>query len=98
MQQLGLTDVADTRIGSSDARGLSGGEMRRVSIGLELIAAPDVLVLDEPTSGMDAASQAKVLEAIARLRGQRTVILVTHRPEPLAVADRVIRLAPTGAE
>lgn len=50
MQQLGLSDVADTRVGDVARRGISGGEMRRVSIGLELIAAPDVLILDEPTS------------------------------------------------
>jgi energy-coupling factor transporter ATP-binding protein EcfA2 len=49
-----LRDPQDTRIGDSSGggrRGISGGEMRRVSIGLELIAAPDVLILDEPTSG-----------------------------------------------
>jgi ABC-type bacteriocin/lantibiotic exporter with double-glycine peptidase domain len=51
------------------------------------------LLLDEPTSGLDSASQARVLDAIRRLRGQRTVLMVTHRPEPLAIADRVIRVA-----
>jgi ABC-type multidrug transport system ATPase subunit len=50
MHQLGLGDVADTRIGDVVRRGISGGEMRRLSIGLELIAAPDILILDEPTS------------------------------------------------
>jgi ABC-type multidrug transport system ATPase subunit len=48
MEQLGLSDLANTRIGDRRHRGLSGGEMRRVSIGLELIARPDVLILDEP--------------------------------------------------
>lgn len=48
MEQLGLSDLSDTRIGDSRHRGLSGGEKRRVSIGLELIAKPDVLILDEP--------------------------------------------------
>ena len=53
LEQLGLTRVRDSRIGgrTSQARGISGGEMRRVSIGLELVASPDVLILDEPTSG-----------------------------------------------
>ena len=53
LEQLGLTHVRDARIGgrTSHARGISGGEMRRVSIGLELVASPDVLILDEPTSG-----------------------------------------------
>ena len=51
MQQLGILDIKDTRIGNQERRGISGGEQRRVSIGLELVACPDVLVLDEPTSG-----------------------------------------------
>jgi ABC-type transport system involved in cytochrome bd biosynthesis fused ATPase/permease subunit len=49
--------------------------------------------LDEPTAGLDAASQAEVLRAIERLRGRRTVLMVTHRPEPLAIADQVVRVA-----
>jgi energy-coupling factor transporter ATP-binding protein EcfA2 len=54
MEKLGIESIRNVRIGwNSDgkARGISGGEMRRVSIGLELIAKPDVLLLDEPTSG-----------------------------------------------
>jgi ABC-type bacteriocin/lantibiotic exporter with double-glycine peptidase domain len=51
-----------------------------------------VLLLDEPTSGLDAGSQARVLATLATLRGRRTVIVVTHRPEPLAIADRVVRM------
>ncbi|KAG8830307.1 hypothetical protein FRC18_008288 [Serendipita sp. 400] len=49
MKQLNILDLKDTRIGSHERRGISGGEQRRVSIGLELVAAPDILVLDEPT-------------------------------------------------
>jgi ABC-type uncharacterized transport system YnjBCD ATPase subunit len=58
MSKLGISSLRDVRIGYSGdlaggkARGISGGEMRRVSIGLELIARPDVLILDEPTSGL----------------------------------------------
>lgn len=57
MSKLGIASLRDVKIGYSGdlaggkSRGISGGEMRRVSIGLELIARPDVLILDEPTSG-----------------------------------------------
>jgi ABC-type multidrug transport system ATPase subunit len=53
IEQLSLNHVRDSRIGgrTSLAHGISGGEMRRVSIGLELVSSPDVLILDEPTSG-----------------------------------------------
>jgi ABC-type multidrug transport system ATPase subunit len=50
IKDLGLMDVADVRIGDGVKRGISGGERRRVSIGVELVASPDILVLDEPTS------------------------------------------------
>ena len=62
--QLGLERVRDARIGGSGKRGLSGGEMRRVSIGLELVGAPDVVLLDEPTSGLDAVSAANVAKVL----------------------------------
>lgn len=51
MTSLGLLDVADSIIGSGERRGISGGEKRRLSIGLELVAAPAILIADEPTSG-----------------------------------------------
>lgn len=54
LERLGIESIRNTRIGDNSgrtSRGISGGEMRRVSIGLELIACPDVLILDEPTSG-----------------------------------------------
>lgn len=71
---------------------LSGGERQWVALARAIASELPVLLLDEPTSGLDLASQAHVLHALAELRGKRTVILVTHRSEPLAIADRVVRL------
>jgi ABC-type multidrug transport system fused ATPase/permease subunit len=71
---------------------LSGGERQWVAIARALASGLPVLLLDEPTSGLDPLSQGRVLEVLRSLRGKRTVILVTHRPEPLAIADRVVRL------
>jgi ABC-type multidrug transport system fused ATPase/permease subunit len=73
-------------------RGLSGGERQWIALARALATGLPVLLLDEPTSGLDAASQERVLEAIRHLRGRRTIVLVTHRPEPLAVADVVLRI------
>jgi ABC-type cobalamin/Fe3+-siderophores transport system ATPase subunit len=59
IDKLGIKSIRDSRIGSNISggkRGISGGEMRRVSIGLELLAKPDVLILDEPTSGLPLPS------------------------------------------
>ncbi|KAK8858621.1 hypothetical protein IAR55_002850 [Kwoniella newhampshirensis] len=81
LSQLHLTDIANTRIGSSDHRGISGGEARRVSIGVELVAAPDVLVLDEPTSGLDSVSAARLVRLLKDLAREGTTILASiHQP------------------
>lgn len=77
-------------------RPVSGGERQWIAMARALATELPVLLLDEPTSALDDASQARLLAAIARLRGARTIILVTHRPEPLAIADLVVRLAPLG--
>jgi ABC-type transport system involved in cytochrome bd biosynthesis fused ATPase/permease subunit len=84
-------DVGDAKLAGGDAR-VSGGERQWIVLARAIATRLPVLLLDEPTSGLDDESQRRVLEAIARLRGERTVLIVTHRPEPLAIADRVIRL------
>ncbi|KAF8333578.1 uncharacterized protein EI90DRAFT_3052451 [Cantharellus anzutake] len=84
MRQLGLDSVADSRIGDRSRRGLSGGEMRRVSIGIELIGRPDILILDEPTSGLDSASAYKVAALLRDLSRDTShpmaVIASIHQP------------------
>ncbi|KAK0441363.1 ABC transporter [Armillaria borealis] len=89
MDKLGISEVKNSRIGWGDAgggktRGISGGEMRRVSIGLELIASPDVLILDEPTSGLDSVSAARVanlLHDIAHDTQHPTAVIASiHQP------------------
>jgi ABC-type multidrug transport system ATPase subunit len=83
LTQLGLTDVAHTRVGSIERRGISGGEMRRVSIGIELVAAPDVIVLDEPTSGLDSVSASrliKLLKSLTEAENRTTIIASIHQP------------------
>jgi ABC-type multidrug transport system fused ATPase/permease subunit len=73
-------------------RRLSGGERQWIAVARAWMTGLPVLLLDEPTSSLDPASQKRLLEGIVRLRGERTIIVVTHRPEPLRIADFVIRL------
>lgn len=84
IEKLGLDKVRNVRIGDGEKRGISGGEMRRVSIGLELVARPDVLILDEPTSGLDSVSAAKVasvLRSLAHDEKNPTVVIASiHQP------------------
>ncbi|KAL3658794.1 hypothetical protein V7S43_016162 [Phytophthora oleae] len=83
--ELNLTHVANSRIGSvggnSGRRGVSGGERRRVSIGMELVTAPQILILDEPTSGLDSSSAHSVVQLMKELAGHgRIVVLSIHQP------------------
>lgn len=78
---LGLSHVADSLVGDSRKPVISGGQRKRVSIGLELAACPMALFLDEPTSGLDATSAASVmglLRSISRLGV--TTIAIIHQP------------------
>lgn len=71
---------------------LSGGEKQRVALAGLLAVEPEILVLDEPTSMLDAAGRREVLERLESLRATRTVLHVTHHLEELANADRVLVL------
>jgi ABC-type multidrug transport system fused ATPase/permease subunit len=86
-----VSALEGARLGAG-GRPVSGGERQWIALARAVATRQPVLLLDEPTSGLDAEAQQRVLEAIASLRGRRTVLLVTHRPEPLAVADAVVRL------
>ncbi|XP_031281871.1 ABC transporter G family member 5 [Pistacia vera] len=82
IQELGLGPVATARVGDDRVRGISGGERRRVSIGVDVIHDPRVLILDEPTSGLDSTSALQIidmLKVMAETRG-RTIILSIHQP------------------
>jgi ATP-binding cassette, subfamily B, bacterial IrtA/YbtP len=80
----------DTVVGE-DA-GLSGGEAQRISLARALLAAAPVLVLDEATSFADPQTEQAVRRALATLGGDRTTLVIAHRPETVADADTVVVL------
>lgn len=81
IRELGLKECAETRIGDSQHRGCSGGEKRRVSIGVQLLANPSVLFLDEPTTGLDATSAFQLVRTLKNLAQKgRTIITTIHQP------------------
>ncbi|OIW18163.1 hypothetical protein TanjilG_31283 [Lupinus angustifolius] len=94
IKDLGLDHVAGTRIGDDRVRGISGGEKRRVSIGVEVIHDPRVLILDEPTSGLDSNSALQIvdmLKVMADTKG-RTIILISINLDLLGVNLRLMGL------
>lgn len=96
INELNLGHVANSRIGSSGrSRGVSGGERRRVSIGMELVTAPQILILDEPTSGLDSSSAHSVVQLVKELANHgRMVILSIHQPSAKSfhLLDRIMLL------
>lgn len=97
--ELDLTHVANLRIGSvggsSSRRGISGGERRRVSIGMELVTSPQILILDEPTSGLDSSSAHCVVQLVKDLAGHgRIVVLSVHQPSARSflLLDKIVLL------
>ncbi|XP_047930474.2 broad substrate specificity ATP-binding cassette transporter ABCG2 isoform X2 [Anser cygnoides] len=81
IKELGLSKVADSKVGTQFTRGVSGGERKRTNIGMELITDPTILFLDEPTTGLDASTANAVLLLLKRMAKQgKTIIFSIHQP------------------
>ncbi|KAJ1435929.1 P-loop containing nucleoside triphosphate hydrolase [Sesbania bispinosa] len=78
---LGLQSVRNSLVGTVEKRGISGGQRKRVNVGLEMVMEPSLLILDEPTSGLDSASSLLLLRALRReaLEGVN-ICMVVHQP------------------
>jgi ATP-binding cassette subfamily C protein CydC len=87
-----LTDGIDTWIGEAGAR-LSAGQARRLVIARALLRNPRLLILDEPTENLDAATAARLLASLREETANRTVILITHDPRAASLfTDRIVQM------
>ncbi|KAJ1793418.1 hypothetical protein LPJ59_004728 [Coemansia sp. RSA 2399] len=97
MQQLRLSHIKSSRIGDTLQRGISGGERKRVSIGVGLVTDPDMIVLDEPTSGLDSNSAEMVVELVRDITRSRGIasMMTVHQPNAnmLKCFDRILLLS-----
>ncbi|KAI3993447.1 hypothetical protein MKX01_002460 [Papaver californicum] len=96
IDQLGLQDAAKTIIGDESHRGVSGGERRRVSIGINIIHDPVILFLDEPTSGLDSTSALTVVKTLQRIAQSGSIVIMSiHQPtyRILGLLDRLTFLS-----
>ena len=83
LMELGLRDCADTRIGGDGKHPcISGGERRRVSIGIQMLTDPSILFLDEPTTGLDSFTANKLMVTLSNIahKSFRSVICTVHQP------------------
>ncbi|KAK4772009.1 hypothetical protein SAY86_013784 [Trapa natans] len=81
VQSLGLQSVRDSLVGTVEKRGISGGQRKRVNVGLEMVMEPSLLILDEPTSGLDSSSSQLLMRALRHeaLEGVN-ICMVVHQP------------------
>ncbi|CAH9133371.1 unnamed protein product [Cuscuta epithymum] len=96
IDQLGLRNATTTVIGDEGHRGVSGGERRRVSIGIDIVHDPIILFLDEPTSGLDSTSAFNVVSVLQRIAQSGSIVIMSvHQPSSriMGLLDRLIFLS-----
>jgi ATP-binding cassette subfamily C protein len=87
-----MFDGIETEVGERGAR-VSGGQKQRLGIARALYREPALLILDESTSSLDVKTEAEILETLSGLKGQVTMIIVSHRQSAIKVCDRIIKVS-----
>lgn len=98
----GVTEIAErlpdgwaSQVGEG-GRALSGGERQRVAIARALLKRSPIVLLDEATSALDVENETHIIAAVERLRAQATVLIIAHRLDTIAAADRIVALDKDG--
>jgi len=96
IDQLRLSKAANTKIGGPLVKGVSGGERKRCSVAVELITDPNMIFLDEPTTGLDSYTASVIVGVLRNLTlSGRTVIATIHQPnsETFELFDQLMLMA-----
>lgn len=91
-----LPDGLETMIGGETLHKFSTGERQMLGLVRALVSTADLLILDEPTATLDMERERRVLDALSKLRGVKTLLVVTHRPALIAPADQILTLEAGG--
>ena len=90
---MGLKDIySEGSILGPEGQSLSGGQKQRVALARALYFEPKVLILDEFTSSLDETTEKEILHIIKSLNGKVTVVMSSHKVQPLTICDRVYKL------
>ncbi|MCI7550711.1 MAG: ABC transporter ATP-binding protein [Actinomycetaceae bacterium] len=86
-----MPDGLNTEVGENGSR-LSGGQAQRISLARAFLSGRELIFLDEPTSHVDIDSEQHIIEALEQIGAERTLVIVTHRPALLKIADAVFEM------
>ena len=81
-----LENGLDTMVGENGTK-ISGGQIQRIGIARAFYKQPQILILDEPTNSLDQENENKIIDTLKKLKGNITIIIVSHREEPLKLSD-----------